>query len=225
MRASCWVSVLPPSASDRLRTSRTAARVSPMGSMPGVRIEPAVLYGDDGVLEIGGDLIQGDVAPLFIEPEPWFRVGAVENRVADAFSKVVDRAGRSGHQSQRRRAATMACDGRTAKSSAISGPTSTAVNIFHIRNSKMRLTASIRTLSRLLEGGKERPNAALAPTRSSSFACQRRHQRLVLRGRRLIDSVAFIIMPTVKTSAHERHHVYRHLHRRSAPPSWPIDRC
>ena len=97
MRASCWVSVLPPSASDRLRTSRTTARASPMGSTPGCSIEPAIFDGDDGMLEIGGDLIQRDVAPLFIEPEPGLRVGAVEDRVADASRQTIDRERVTGH--------------------------------------------------------------------------------------------------------------------------------
>jgi len=44
-----------------------------------------------GVLEIGGDLIQSDVAPLFIESEPGLRVGAVEDRVAHPARQTIDR--------------------------------------------------------------------------------------------------------------------------------------
>ena len=65
-----------------------------------VGVEPAIFDGDDGMLEIGGDLIQRDVAPLFIEPEPGLRVGAVEDRVADASRQTIDRERITGHPPQ-----------------------------------------------------------------------------------------------------------------------------
>ena len=38
---------------------------------------------DDGVLEVGGDLIKADVAPLLVEAEPGTVVGVVKDGVAD----------------------------------------------------------------------------------------------------------------------------------------------
>ena len=60
---------------------------------PGMVIEAAVLDGDDRVLQIGGDLVERDVVPLFVEPEPRLAVGAVEHRVADAARQPMDRDG------------------------------------------------------------------------------------------------------------------------------------
>ena len=54
-------------------------------------IEPAILYCDNGMPKIGSDLVEWDVSPLFIEPEPRLRVGAVEDCVANSSRKAVDR--------------------------------------------------------------------------------------------------------------------------------------
>jgi hypothetical protein len=43
--------------------------------------------------KIGSDLAERDVPPLFIEPEPRLRVGAVEDCVANTSRKAVDREG------------------------------------------------------------------------------------------------------------------------------------
>ena len=89
VRASCCVSVLPPStraaaadvAHDRAaETDRIDA---------GMVVEAAILDRDDRVLQIGGDLVERDVVPLFVEPEPRLAVGAVEHGVADAARQAV----------------------------------------------------------------------------------------------------------------------------------------
>jgi hypothetical protein len=56
-------------------------------------IEPAIFHCDNGMPKIGSDLTEWDVSPLFIEPEPRLRVGAVEDRVANSSRKAVDSEG------------------------------------------------------------------------------------------------------------------------------------
>src|SRR5437762_620156 len=55
-----------------------------------VIVEAAIFDGDDGVLEFGRDVVERDVVPLFVEPEPRLAVRAVEHRVADAARQSVD---------------------------------------------------------------------------------------------------------------------------------------
>ena len=91
VRASCWVSVLPPS-------SRPAgAHVAHDRAADGDRIDAEmrmksmILDGDDRVAQVGGDAVQRHVAPMFFEREPRLAVGAVEHRLADAARELVDR--------------------------------------------------------------------------------------------------------------------------------------
>ena len=58
--------------------------------MPGMAIEAAILDRDDGVLQVGRDLVERDVVPLLVEAEPRLAVGAVEHRVADAARQPMD---------------------------------------------------------------------------------------------------------------------------------------
>jgi hypothetical protein len=48
---------------------------------------------DDGVFEVRGDLIELDILPLLVEPEPWPVVGVVENGVTDTAIQLVNRPG------------------------------------------------------------------------------------------------------------------------------------
>ena len=64
-------------------------------------VEAAILDGDDGVLQVGGDLVERDVVPLLVEPEPRLAVGAVEHRVADAARQPVDARRRSATATRR----------------------------------------------------------------------------------------------------------------------------
>ena len=90
VRASCCVSVLPPSA------ARAAAQVA--DERPGqanridagMVVEAAILDGDDRVLQVGRDRVERDVVALLIEPEPRLAVAAVEHRVADAARQPMD---------------------------------------------------------------------------------------------------------------------------------------
>ena len=99
MRASCCVSVLPPS------TPAAAADVADDRAAEADRIdarmvvEAAILDRDDRVLQVGRDLVERDVVPLLVEPEPRLAVGAVEHRVADAARQAVhgDRVARQPH--------------------------------------------------------------------------------------------------------------------------------
>ena len=47
-------------------------------------VETPILDRNDRPLKVCGNLIEWHVAPLFIEPEPWFRIGTVKDRVADS---------------------------------------------------------------------------------------------------------------------------------------------
>lgn len=50
----------------------------------GMRVEASILDGDHRPLEIGRNLIERHVPPLFIEAEPWLRIGAIKDGVADS---------------------------------------------------------------------------------------------------------------------------------------------
>jgi hypothetical protein len=54
-------------------------------------VEAAILDGDDGVLEVRRDLIERDVVPLTVEPEPGLAVRSEERRVADAARQAMHR--------------------------------------------------------------------------------------------------------------------------------------
>jgi hypothetical protein len=49
-----------------------------------VRVETLIFYRNDRPLKVCGNLIERHVAPLFIEPEPWLRIGTVEDGVANS---------------------------------------------------------------------------------------------------------------------------------------------
>jgi len=51
-------------------------------------VEAMILYCDHRVFQRGRDLIQRDVVPLFVHPEPGLAVRGVEPRVADAAPKL-----------------------------------------------------------------------------------------------------------------------------------------
>ena len=70
VRASCCVSVLPPSSRRPARTSRTMARPMPIGSMPRWRVKPVIFDGDNGVAEISGNAVQRDIASMLFERKP-----------------------------------------------------------------------------------------------------------------------------------------------------------
>ena len=59
--ASCWVSVEPPCETPRCRTLATAARAMPIGIDAVMRIEAAVLDGDEGLRQIGRQILQRDI--------------------------------------------------------------------------------------------------------------------------------------------------------------------
>ena len=59
----------------------------------GMMVEAAILDGDDGVLQVGRDLVERDVVPLLVEAEPRLAVRAVEHRVADAARQPMHRDG------------------------------------------------------------------------------------------------------------------------------------
>ena len=75
----------------RLATFRTTARAEPDRIDPDVAVEPMVFYRDEGVLQIGRDVGQRHVLPLFIHPEPLLPVRREEPRVADPARQPVDR--------------------------------------------------------------------------------------------------------------------------------------
>ena len=56
--ASCWVSVEPPCETPRCSTLVTAARAMPIGIDAVMRIEAAVLDGDEGLRQIGRQILQ-----------------------------------------------------------------------------------------------------------------------------------------------------------------------
>ena len=70
-----------------------------------VVVEAAVFDGDDGVLQVGRDLVERDVVALLVETEPGFAIGAVEDGIADAARETVHRNGVARHPDDRRRAA------------------------------------------------------------------------------------------------------------------------
>ena len=59
--ASCWVRVEPPCETPRCRTLATAARAMPIGIDAVMRIEAAVLDGDEGLRQIGRQILQRDI--------------------------------------------------------------------------------------------------------------------------------------------------------------------
>ena len=69
MRASCCVRVLPPS-SRPPRTSRQTRAPEADRIDAEMAVEAVVLDGDDRVPQIRGDLVERDVAPLLVHPEP-----------------------------------------------------------------------------------------------------------------------------------------------------------
>ena len=83
MRASCCVSVLPPSIAAAVLQVADDGAADADRIDAGVAIEAVILDGDDGVLQVGGDLVQRDVVTLLVEAEPGLAVGAVEHGVAD----------------------------------------------------------------------------------------------------------------------------------------------
>ena len=59
--ASCWVSVEPPCETPRCRTLATAARAMPIGIDAVMRIEPAVLDGDEGLRQMRRQILQRNI--------------------------------------------------------------------------------------------------------------------------------------------------------------------
>ena len=59
--ASCWVRVEPPCETPRCSTLATAARAMPTGIDAVMRIEAAVLDGDEGLRQIGRQILQRDI--------------------------------------------------------------------------------------------------------------------------------------------------------------------
>ena len=59
--ASCWVSVEPPCETPRCRMLATAARAMPERIDPVMRIEPAVFDGDEGLRQIGRQILQRNI--------------------------------------------------------------------------------------------------------------------------------------------------------------------
>ena len=89
MRASCWVSVLPPSTvpgSTQIADEGAAERD---GIDARVHEEAVIFDGDERLLQRRRNRVERDVLPLFIQPEPAAAVGGVEPRVADASRQPV----------------------------------------------------------------------------------------------------------------------------------------
>ena len=59
--ASCWVSVEPPCETPRCRTLATAARAMPIGIDAVMRIEPAVLDGDERLRQMRRQILQRNI--------------------------------------------------------------------------------------------------------------------------------------------------------------------
>jgi hypothetical protein len=76
VRASCWVSVLPPSTVPDERTLRTP-------------VEPMILDRDEGVLEMDRDVRQRHVLVVLVHPEPLPAVGRQEPGVPHAAGEPV----------------------------------------------------------------------------------------------------------------------------------------
>ena len=91
MRASCCVSVLPPSTRPRDRTSRTTARPGRSDRCRDGGRSARSSTATTACCRVGRDLVERHVVPLLVEPEPRLAVGAVEHRVADAARQPVDR--------------------------------------------------------------------------------------------------------------------------------------
>ena len=59
----------------------------------GMQVKAMIFNRDDGVFEVRRDLIELDILPLLVEPEPWPVVGVVENGVTDPAIQLVNRPG------------------------------------------------------------------------------------------------------------------------------------
>ena len=84
MRASCCVSVLPPSSvPGSLHVAEDGAAERDRIDAE-VAVEAMILDRDERVLQVGGNVAQRHVLPLLVHPEPAPAVGGEEPRVADA---------------------------------------------------------------------------------------------------------------------------------------------
>ncbi len=90
MRASCCVSVLPPSTVPGARDVPDHGAAERDRIDAGVRVEAVVLDRDEGVLQVLGNLAERHVAPVLVHPEPAPAVGGEEPGVADAARQPVD---------------------------------------------------------------------------------------------------------------------------------------
>ena len=81
----------------------TTARANADRIDAGMMVEAAVLDRDDRVLQVGRDLGERHVVPLFVEPEPRLAVRAVEHRVADAARQAMHGHGVARQPRRRRR--------------------------------------------------------------------------------------------------------------------------
>ena len=99
----------------------------------GVVVEAVILDGDDGVLEVGGDLLEGHVLPLLVERKPLAPRRVVEHRPADAAIEVVDRHGVASRPTRARARRTRSRRRRESRwssreSKGRAGPTAARIN-------------------------------------------------------------------------------------------------
>ena len=92
MRASCWVSVLPPSTVPANDVAEDGAAERDRIDA-GVLEEAVILDRDERVLQVGGNVRERHVLPVLVHAEPPAAVGGEKPRVADAATELVDSPG------------------------------------------------------------------------------------------------------------------------------------
>ena len=89
VRASCCVSVLPPSTVPGERRLRHDGAAERDRIDAGMRVEAVILDRDERVLQVLGNLVERHVAAVLVHPEPAAAVGREKPRVADAARQAV----------------------------------------------------------------------------------------------------------------------------------------